>query len=112
MPWRTSSAVRAGRVAAARPDRPGGGLAPELRREVLDGQLGAVAQDDRPLDVVLQLADVARPVVVAQQPHRVGVDPAHLAAVLLGVALQEELDQERDVVAALAQRRAGRSGRR
>ena len=92
-----------GQVAAPGADRPGGGLAAELRREVLGGQLGAVAQDDGPLDVVLQLADVARPVVVAEQPHRLGVDPADLAAVLLGVALQEELDQERDVVAALAE---------
>src|SRR4051794_13527707 len=91
-------------VAPPGSDRPGGRLAPKLRGEVVDAQVGALAQDHRPLDVVLQLADVPRPVVVAQQPHCLGVDPPHLAAVLLGVALQEELDQERDVLAALAQR--------
>ena len=77
-------------AAAAMADRPGGRLAAELRRQVLDESARARAQDHRPLDVVLQLADVARPVVLAEQPHRLGVDPPHLAAVLLGVALEEE----------------------
>ena len=95
-----------GEVAAAR--RGSAGARPRPRScggRCSTRQLGAVAQDHRPLDVVLQLADVARPVVVAEQPHRLGVDPPHLAAVLLGVALQEELDQRRDVLAALAQGR-------
>src|SRR5512135_226499 len=90
-------------VGPAGADGSGGGLAPQLRRQVRDGQIGAVAQDDRPLDVVLELADVPRPVVVAEQAHRIGVDPPHLAPVLLGVAPQEEIDQERDVLTPLAQ---------
>ena len=94
-----------GEVAAAGADRPGRATPRSCGGRCSTRQLGAVAQDHRPLDVVLQLADVARPVVLAQQPHRLGVDPADLAAVLLGVALQEELDQRRDVLAALAQGR-------
>ena len=104
MPWRTSSAVRAARSPPSGADRPGRGLAPELRRQVLDQQFRAVAEDDGPLDVILQLADVARPVVLAEEPHRLGVDPADLAAVLLGVSFEEELDQDRDVLATLAER--------
>ena len=53
-------------AAAPRPDRPRHALAPQLRRQVLDQQLRARPQDHRPLDVVLQLADVPRPVVLAQ----------------------------------------------
>ena len=94
---------QAGEVAAPGADRAGGGLASELRGEVVGGHLGAFAEDDGALDVVLQLADVARPVVLAEQAHRLGVDAAHLAAILLAVALQEELDEQRDVLPPLAQ---------
>ena len=66
---------------------------------------GAGAQHDRALDHVLELADVARPVVVHQQVERVRRHLEHSAAVLLAVLLEEVLDEQRNVLAPLAQRR-------
>ena len=77
------------------------------RLQVAEGNLQrrAGGEDDRALDDVLQLADVARPGVANQGLHdrgRDGLDPpAHPPGELLG----EMADQPRDVVAALAQRR-------
>ena len=67
------------------------------------GQLVAGGQHHRPLHVVLQLADVARPVVVAQKLHGLGLDMGHVAEVLLVVDAEEEAHQLRNVLAALAQ---------
>ena len=50
------------RRAGPRPEPAPGGLA-HLGRQVVAGQRRAVGQDDRALDDVLELADVARPVV-------------------------------------------------
>ena len=75
--------------------------------QVAEGDLErrARGEDDRPLDDVLQLADVARPGVADQGLHdrgRDGLDPpAHPPGELLG----EVADQPRDVVRPLPQRR-------
>ena len=70
-----------------------------------DLQRRAGGEDDRALDDVLQLADVARPGVARQGIHDRGRDgfdpPAHAAGELLG----EMAHQSRDVVAALPQGR-------
>ncbi len=42
--------------------------------------------------------------MLAQEPHRIGVDPAHLATILLRVPVEEEEHQGLDVLPALAQR--------
>ena len=62
-------------------------------------------QNHRPLDEVLQLANVARPVVARQRLHRLrrnaGDPPVHAPRVLL----HEIAHQQRDVLAPVAQRR-------
>ena len=68
-------------------------------------QLVARRHDDGPLDVVLQLADVARPLVLLQRGERPRLDVGHVAVVLLIVQVEKMSDQFRDVLAALAQRR-------
>ena len=79
--------------------------------EQVDGEVArrhgvAVRQRERPLDQVLELADVARPVVALEHLHRVDRDLAQRAtSICSAVLLQEEVDQERDVLAPLAQRR-------
>ena len=108
MPCSTSSATRASRFAgreAADPPRllPQDGLGQQVA-----GQLVAGGQHHGPLDVVLQLADVARPLVAAEHLHGLGLHVRHVAEVLLVVDPQEVPDQQRDVLAALAQAAAGR----
>ena len=63
------------------------------------------AQHHRALDHVLELAHVARPVVVHQQVERFRRELEFGTRVLLAVLLEEVLHQQRDVVLALAQRR-------
>jgi hypothetical protein len=77
----------------------------DLHREILGTDHLRAAGDDQALDDVFQLADVARPRVVAQQLGRVGGNLPHRRAVVLHEPLEEGVDQERDVLAALAQRR-------
>ena len=54
---------------------------------------------------VLELADVARPVVPLQQLQRLARDAGHRLVHLLGVLREEVLGEQRDVLAPLAQRR-------
>ena len=105
MPWRTSSVQSAVRSVPPPRGRIGRGA---VWPRNCGGRCSTVSsgpgpEDHRPLDVVLQLADIPRPVVLAQEPHRLGVDAAHLAPILLGVAIEEEEHQGLDVLAALAQ---------
>ena len=67
----------------------------------------AVAEDGRAFDAVLQLADVARPVVRAQLRPRLGRDAQRRLPQLARELLQEEIDQRVDVLAPRAQRRDG-----
>src|SRR5581483_10993108 len=62
-------------------------------------------QDHGALDRVLQLADVARPIVREQHAPRVVADAAHRLLELAVVAFDEEVDQRQDVFLALPQRR-------
>ncbi len=69
------------------------------------GDRRARRQDHRPLDRVLQLANVAGPVVLLQPGQHAVVDPVDAPAGPMRVLLNEVLDQRRNVVAPLAQRR-------
>src|SRR5205814_759929 len=64
-----------------------------------------VTEDHRPLQHVVQLADVALPVARPQPLHRNVADPQHLLAQRPGLPRQQVLDQFGDVLAMLAQRR-------
>ena len=66
---------------------------------------GSGGQHHRALDHVLQLADVARPVVLHQQVERRSGQLETGFAVLLAVLREEVLREQRDVVLPLAQRR-------
>ena len=68
------------------------------------GQLVTGLEDRGPLDDVLQLAHVARPVVVAQALEAGGLEALHVEAVALHLALQERVGQLRDVLAPLVER--------
>ncbi len=57
---------------------------------MLDLKFRTGAKNDGAFDVVLKLANVARPVVLAEEAHGVGVNSAHIAAILLGVTVEEE----------------------
>src|SRR5262245_36898018 len=65
----------------------------------------ATRQRDRALDRILELADVARETVGEQPLERLGGDPLDLLAELARVPLEEVVDEQREVVLALAQRR-------
>jgi hypothetical protein len=65
----------------------------------------AVAQDDRALDRVLQLAHVARPAVLQQLVARPLGEALDARVVLLDEPLEEVLGQQQRVAAAQAQRR-------
>ena len=66
---------------------------------------GGVGQDDRPLDGVLQLTNVAGPSIVHQRRHRVGRDGPDVLLHPRRRADQETVHQRRDVLPPLAQRR-------
>ena len=65
----------------------------------------SVAEDERPLEDVLQLADVARPVVVEERLHHSGRDGGNRLAVLGGGPGKQRLHEEGHVLAAFAERR-------
>ena len=84
---------------------------PRLRRRRAEHESRAVTdassgrQDDGALDGVLELADVAGPVVLLQRRQHAVVDAVDPPAGTLGVLPDEVLDQRRDVFAPIAQRR-------
>ncbi len=75
------------------------------RRQQFRRQRAAVGQHHGPLHVVLQLAHVARPIVLLQDLGHRWRQLRRIAAMLLAVPFQEEPRQRRDVLAPLAQRR-------
>ena len=75
-------------------------------RQVVERDRRAVGQDDGPLEHVLQLADVARPVVGDQGLDRLGVEVRDQLADPLRVEVQEVDRQLEDVLPALAQGRS------
>ena len=87
---------------ADRPRRAAGG---DCGGKQVERQLIAGGHDDGPLDVVLQFANVAGPLVLLQGGQGPRVDVGHVAVVLFIVDVEEMSDQFRDVLAAIAQRR-------
>src|SRR5207248_8193905 len=73
--------------------------------KIVSSQLGTLAQDHSALDRVLQLADVARPVMREQGVQVAWSEPVDLLAVGPGILLDEVRGQRRDVAPAPAQRR-------
>ena len=69
-----------------------------------------VAKRAGPLDGVFQFADIARPAVVGEHIHGFRIDFFRLGAGVRRVFLKEVIDEQRDVVEPLAERRAFRSG--
>ena len=88
--------VSAGRVRAGR------GVEDGLGQVFGQDALGR-AEDDGALDGVLQLADVARPVVRDEARARLRREPRHAALELRGVFRDEVAGEQRDVFAPLAQ---------
>src|SRR5438046_178305 len=78
---------------------------PQRRRQVGGADHGALGEQDRPLEHVLQLADVARPRVSGEGGQRVVLDPLDVLLQASVVLLPEMLHQQRNVVPPLAQRR-------
>ena len=72
---------------------------------VLGANERAIAEHNRLLDAVLQLTNVARPIVFADRDQRVRREALHLRVQLLGELLKEEFREEDDVITALAQGR-------
>src|SRR3989442_12876495 len=64
-----------------------------------------IAQDDHPLDQVLELANIATVAVLKETVHDRCGDREPLPAVELGVFLDEVLDEARDLLDPFAERR-------
>src|SRR5258705_8581436 len=93
----------AARLAALRRRREnngGRGRGPRFPQEpqFVDSKHLARTQNHRPLDDVLQLPNVARPVVADQQVERFPADGVEMSAEPARVALHEILHQHRDIV--------------
>src|SRR6266404_2429726 len=88
---------------------PGGvrrpGSRPEIVGKTFRRQHVAAGTDERVLDYALQLADVAGPIVLGQQAHRLGGNRHDMLAGRAVQELEEMGDQQRQIVAAVAQRR-------
>src|ERR1700675_2841817 len=81
-------------------------LPPLVRQpRLIDGKGFSLYKNYRPLDHVLQLAHVARPVVSLQQLQRMLFDIANDFPYLFRVAVDQILDENGDVSDALAQGR-------
>src|SRR5512141_1554690 len=74
-------------------------------RRLLDHETVALGEDRRPLDPGLELPHVAGPGVLEQALHGPPVDTAELLAQARAVARGEVLDEDRDVLPAIPQRR-------
>jgi hypothetical protein len=78
---------------------------PDCRRQVLQINHPAAAEESGPLDQVLQLADVARVAVLEEGVAGGGGEAGHVTPVLCGELAEEVLQEKRDVLAPLAERR-------
>src|SRR5207244_5319115 len=74
-----------------------------LQPSLVDGKCFAVAQHDSPLDDILQLANVAGPIVSLKQLQCLRPYVPDLFSGLFRVALDPVLDEQRNVVRPLAQ---------
>src|SRR5512140_830201 len=81
------------------------GLRRELGREVRERDRLAPGEEEAALDRVLQLADVPGPGMVEERLHRVRVGHERRAREPERVLLHEVIDEERDVLAPVAERR-------
>src|SRR5579862_781206 len=63
------------------------------------------AQDDGPLNYILQLTNVARPAVRLEQFESLSIDCSELLSSLFSEAVNEVLDKQGNVRSAIAQRR-------
>ena len=92
---------------ASRPGRRAGGgrAASGDRRRCRSTMIAVLREDDRALETVAQLADVARPVVGAQPLARRGVELERLLLELSRKRGEKPVDERIDVLAPLAQRR-------
>src|SRR5512146_2568354 len=77
----------------------------DLVREVLGANDRAAAEHEDALDHVLQVANVAWPGVAREHLERLAVDLHRIASDLARIALDEVIDEGRDVVGAASQRR-------
>ena len=77
----------------------------DLGRQVTKANAGGVGQDDRPFDGMLQLAHIAWPAIVHQRGHRIGRDGPDVLLHPRGRADQETVNERRNVLPPLAQRR-------
>ena len=77
------------------------------RGQVLGTDCASLAEHDRALDHVLELAHVARPSYAIRRSSASRATLIRGLLFLRAVDLQEVIDQQRDVVAALRERRAG-----
>src|SRR5688572_6661217 len=66
-------------------------------RQVVNANQRSLSEDDRALDDMLQLADVARPREVDQSPERLWVEGHDRLPVLRRIFLQEILGHQRNV---------------
>src|SRR5207245_10798856 len=71
---------------------------------VLEPQRVAGREEGQLVDLVLELADVTGPVVARQDAHHLRVDAQLRGAVLACDLPEEMIDEERNVVAAVAER--------
>src|SRR6266852_9086227 len=78
-----------------------------LEPSLVDGKRIAVAEDDGPLDDVLQLANIARPTVGLEQIERRFLDALDLLPRTLYGARHQVFHQQGYVIGSFAQRRNG-----
>src|SRR5439155_11227144 len=74
----------------------------QLRRQVFDGELRAVREDQAALDDVLKFAHIARPLVTGERAQESRTQTAHVFLVDFGKVAAEILRQQRDIRAPIA----------
>src|SRR5947209_5064878 len=106
------AADSSGKVAGRKPDRRNlraprarAAIGPRLRAQLGRNDVRLAGEDDQPLQLVFQLADVARPARLVEAAQEIGMQALLRLAAPRGDAAEEVLAEERQILDALAQRR-------
>src|SRR5215467_12446543 len=75
----------------------------EVERHVFNVEDTVTAEDDQPFDHILQLAHIPWPMIMGQERQRLGRHVLHLASKGFVVLHKEVIDEERDILTAVAQ---------
>src|SRR4029453_3995803 len=77
----------------------------EVERHIFNIEDTVTAENYQTFDHILQLTNIPWPMIMGQERQRLGCNALHLASKVFVVLPEEVIDEERDILTAVAQRR-------